>query len=43
MEILSKIFQKQNKNKKAHKEILFHNSIQDWVFTTVYRLEKSAS
>ena len=24
--------------KSTHEEIEFHNSIQDWVFTTVYRL-----
>ena len=28
--------------KKTHEEIEFHNSIQDWVFTTVNQLEKSA-
>ena len=27
---------KTEKKKKAHEEIKFHNSIQDWVFTTVY-------
>ena len=40
MENLSGVFQKQ-KRTKAHEEIEFHNSIQDWVFTTVYRLKKS--
>ena len=29
MENLSRVFQKQTK-KKTHKEIEFHNSIQDW-------------
>ena len=37
MENLSKVFQKQ-KNQKRHEEIEFYKSIQDWVFTTVYRL-----
>ena len=27
----------------THEEIEYHNSIQDWVFITVYRLSKSAS
>ena len=36
MENLSRVFQKQNK--KTHEEIEFQNSIQDWVFTTVYWL-----
>ena len=27
-----------SKQKNTHEEIEFHNSIQDWVFTTVYRL-----
>ena len=35
MENLSRVFQKQKKKKK---EIEFHNSIQDWVFTIVYQL-----
>ena len=36
MENLSKVFQ--NKQEKKHKEIEFHNnSIQDWVFASVYR------
>ena len=26
------------KEKKTHEETEFHNPIQDWVFTTVYRL-----
>ena len=26
------------KKKKTHEETEFHNSIQDWDFTTVYRL-----
>ena len=30
------VFQKQKK--KKHEEIEFDNSIQDWVFTTAYRL-----
>ena len=37
MENFSKVFQKQ-KNKNTNEEIEFHNSIQEWVFTTVYRL-----
>ena len=37
MENLSWVFQKQER-KKTHKETEFHNSIQDSVFTTVYRL-----
>ena len=41
MENLSRVFQKQ-KEKKAHEEIEFQNSIQDSVFTTFYRLKKSA-
>ena len=40
MENLSRVFQKQ-KRTKSQEEIEFHNSIQDWVFTTVYRLKKS--
>ena len=35
MENLSK-----TKKKKTHEDIEFHNSIQDWVFTTVYQLYK---
>ena len=34
MENLSRVFQKQ-KRKKKQGEIEFHNSVQDWVFTTV--------
>ena len=41
MENISSVFQRQ-KRKKTHGETEFHNSIQDWVFTTVYRLQKSA-
>ena len=41
MENLSKVFQKQ-KRKKTQEEIEFNNSIQDWVFTNIYRLYKSA-
>ena len=41
MENLSRVFQKQ-KRKKAYEEIEFHNSIQDSIFTNVYRLLKSA-
>ena len=26
------------KMKKIHEEIEFHNSIEDWIFTTVYML-----
>ena len=26
------------KKKKTHEEIEFYNSIEDWIFTTVYRL-----
>ena len=26
------------KRKGTHEEIEFHNSIQDWVFTSIYRL-----
>ena len=37
MESLSWVFQKQKREKK-HEEIEFHNSVQDLVFTTVYRL-----
>ena len=37
MENLSRVFQKQ-KGKNTHEEIEFHNSVQDRVFTTVYRL-----
>ena len=33
MKNLSRVFQKQTE---------FHNSIQDWIFTTVYLLSKSA-
>ena len=39
MENLSKVIQKQ-KRKKRRKQIEFCNSIQDWVFTNVYQLEK---
>ena len=41
MENISRVFQKQ-KPKKLHEEIELHNSIQGWVFTTVYQLQKSA-
>ena len=41
MESLSRAFHKQTK--KTHEETEFHNSIQDWAFTTVYQLQKSAS
>ena len=41
MENLSKVFQKQ-KRKKTQEEIEFNNSIQDRVFTNIYRLYKSA-
>ena len=43
MENLSGVFQKKKKKKKkkAHEEIEFHNTVQDWVFTTVYWLKKS--
>ena len=34
MKNLLKVFQKQ-KRKNFYKEIEFHNSIQDWVFTNV--------
>ena len=37
MENISRVFQEQ-KRKKSHEEIEFHNLIQDWVFTTVYQL-----
>ena len=37
MQDLSKVFQKQ-KRKKTHEETEFHNSVQDWVITTVYQL-----
>ena len=30
------------KEKKLHEEIQFHNSIQDWVVTTIYQLLTSA-
>ena len=30
----------ENKKKKKQHEIEFHNSIQDWVFTTVYQFTK---
>ena len=40
MESLSRAFHKQTK--KKHEETEFHNSIQDWAFTTVYQLQKSA-
>ena len=43
MENLSSVFQKQKtkqNKKKTHEEIEFHNSIEDWVFTTVYRFRK---
>ena len=33
-----RIFKIKNKIKNTHKEIEFHNSIQDWVFITVYHL-----
>ena len=36
MENISKLFQK--KKKKKHEEIEFYNSIQNWVFTTIYQL-----
>ena len=38
MKNLSRVFRKQ-KEKKKH-EIEFYNSIQDWVFTTVYQFTK---
>ena len=41
MENLSRVFQ--NKKEKKNKEIEFHNnSVQDWVFTTVYVVVESA-
>ena len=43
MENLSRVFSKTKKKIKADEEIEFHNSIQDWIFTTIYQLWKSAS
>ena len=37
MENLSSVFQNQKREKK-HEEFEFYNSIEDWVFTTVYGL-----
>ena len=39
MEKLCRVIQKQKKQKR-HKYIEFCNSIQDWVLTNVYQLEK---
>ena len=36
MENLSSVFQNQKREK--HEEFEFYNSIEDWVFTTVYGL-----
>ena len=35
-------FPKTKKKKKTHEETEFRNPVQDQVFTTVYRLQKSA-
>ena len=35
-------FKNKKKKKKAYEEIEFHNAIQDWAFTTIYLLKKSA-
>ena len=35
-----KPFKRLKKKKKKNEKIEFHSSIQDWVFTTVYRLRK---
>ena len=36
MESLPRVFQKQKR--KTHEKIEFHNSVQDWVLTTIYWL-----
>ena len=42
IENFSKVFEIYTKNEeKAHEEIVFHNSIQNCIFTTIYWLQQS--